>query len=66
MLRSKLIETDKKIIKLVRVGSTCRIVPLKGKILKRLGVDPDSELYGRWKIIEIDGKKQLVLEILPG
>jgi|GEM_PF-4664167 len=68
MMESRIVRSieDEKIVKLVKVGSSSRIVSLKGKLLKMIGLDTTKELYGRWKIVETeDGKKHLVLEILP-
>ena len=62
----KVIEEDRKVIKLVPIRASTRIVSLKARLLKKIGLDPkNDELYGRWKIVQVDGKKVLVLEVYP-
>jgi len=54
------------VIKLVPVNrSSTRIVSLRARILRQMGIDPDRDLYGRWKIVEVDGQKMLVLDLYP-
>ena len=42
-------------------GAYTRIFSLPSRIIKKLGLDPSTELYGRWKI---DANGELVLKIV--